>query len=90
MLFKCSFSVTGSACAAVPTAIYFDVAQFGDALVCIDIWPRPEILYPGYAIYGMVALYIVPLTIICVCYSIMLRKLWQRVSLGSNLTTLRR
>ncbi|XP_030845804.1 G-protein coupled receptor 54-like [Strongylocentrotus purpuratus] len=74
----------GSACAAVPTAIYFDVAQFGDALVCIDIWPRPEILYPGYAIYGMVALYLVPLTIICVCYSIMLRKLWQRVSPGEQ------
>ncbi|XP_071503853.1 G-protein coupled receptor 54-like [Diadema antillarum] len=74
----------GSACTAIPVAIYYDVTKMGNAWMCIEMWPHREIMYPGYAIYGMVVLYLVPLTITCVCYSIMLRKLWQRVAPGDQ------
>ncbi len=43
------------------------------------MWPL-DIFYKGYGVYSFVMVYLIPLTIIAVCYSIVLNRLWKAVS----------
>ncbi len=75
---------------SVPLAVYFDLQKdtFDGGITyqtfCAEIWPvrARHILWPGYAIYAAVLMYLMPLGIISICYSIMLLKVWTRVAPG--------
>ncbi|XP_071803687.1 G-protein coupled receptor 54-like [Asterias amurensis] len=74
---------TFSAVLAIPVAIFFDinVVQFQNQTydICEEMWPL-KIVNQGYGVYCFVMLYLIPLTIITVCYSIVLNRLWKAVS----------
>ncbi|XP_038045024.1 G-protein coupled receptor 54-like [Patiria miniata] len=74
---------TGSALLAIPVAVYFNDVEFADGnetyQFCRATWPYP-IFYPGYAVYCFVMLYVIPLSIIAVCYTIVLNRLWKTVA----------
>ena len=74
---------TVSAVLAIPVAVFFDidVVQFQNQTydICDEMWPL-KIVNQGYGVYCFVMLYLIPLTIIVVCYSIVLNRLWKAVS----------
>ncbi|XP_022096858.1 G-protein coupled receptor 54-like [Acanthaster planci] len=74
----------GSFLISIPVAVYFNLNfdERENALVCVEVWPDPKLMFPGYAVFSFILLYVIPIFIITVCYSIMLRKLWSRVSPG--------
>ncbi|XP_038044829.1 G-protein coupled receptor 54-like [Patiria miniata] len=74
----------GSFLISIPVPIFFDLSlQPGDVWVCLELWPL-QIMYPGYVVFCFILLYVIPIFTISVCYSLMLRKLWTRVSPGET------
>ncbi|XP_071803783.1 G-protein coupled receptor 54-like [Asterias amurensis] len=73
----------GSLLISVPVAIFFDLSLYINLLVCSEMWPL-DIMFPGYAVFSFILLYVIPIFTISVCYSLMLRKLWSRVSPGED------
>ncbi|XP_071497676.1 G-protein coupled receptor 54-like [Diadema antillarum] len=73
---------TCSALLAIPVAIYFDAVskddQNEDFVVCEEVWPS-KLMFPGYAIYTFLLVYAIPLSIISVCYTIVLLRLWKQI-----------
>ncbi|XP_022096775.1 G-protein coupled receptor 54-like [Acanthaster planci] len=74
---------TWSALFAIPVAVYFNTVEafFENETYyyCKEMWPY-EIFFPGYAVYSFVMTYLIPLSIIAVCYVIVLSRLWKAVS----------
>ena len=75
---------------SIPLAVYFDLDTYSSdggisyQTYCSEIWPvhLHHLFWPGYAVYAAVLMYLIPLLIISVCYSIMLLKVWTRVAPG--------
>ncbi|XP_033127533.1 G-protein coupled receptor 54-like [Anneissia japonica] len=77
---------TVSGFASLPVAFYYDVIynRFACFDVCFENWPSTY-WKTGYTIYSAFALYIIPVVVISVCYSVMLRVLWrQRIPLDEQ------
>lgn len=70
------FYPTASFVTSFPVVFYFNLNIFG---ICVEYWPPLTVIY---GLYGAVALYVIPLTIISACYALMLHKLWRRVVPG--------
>ncbi|XP_072028786.1 G-protein coupled receptor 54-like [Amphiura filiformis] len=72
---------TFSILVSTPMAIYRKQYTFGTISFCWENWPRHlrQILFQGVVVYTFIVIYVIPLTIICVCYSSMLIKLWVQV-----------
>ena len=74
---------TVSALLSIPIAVFFDIVTHKSCEVelsyCTEIWPHP-IFYPGFAVWTTLIVYIIPLSVITVCYAIVLRRLWKTVS----------
>ena len=45
---------------------------------CEEVWPH-EMMFPGYAIYTFLLVYAIPLSVISVCYTIVLLRLWKQI-----------
>ncbi|XP_041478034.1 G-protein coupled receptor 54-like [Lytechinus variegatus] len=71
---------TCSALLAIPVAVYFDAVQNtnGEVTRCKEVWPN-KMMFPGYAIYTFLLVYAIPLSIISVCYTIVLTRLWKQI-----------
>ena len=77
---------------SIPLAVYFDLKTGSSdggithQTYCSEMWPDSlrHILWPGYAVYAAVLMYLIPLLITSVCYSIMLLKVWTRVAPGNH------
>ncbi|XP_072179664.1 G-protein coupled receptor 54-like [Diadema setosum] len=65
-----------SALSAIPLAVFMKVKQLGGGPICVDDWPYRE-MFAGYALLTAFILYIIPLAIIVVCYTAILRNLWK-------------
>nr|QBE90574.1 kisspeptin receptor [Apostichopus japonicus] len=67
---------TASLVSSIPAILYFNL---DDDVICVEYWPSWRM---AYGLYGAIVLYLIPLTVISVCYALMLHKLWRRVVPG--------
>ncbi|XP_072030051.1 G-protein coupled receptor 54-like [Amphiura filiformis] len=77
---------TFSALLSIPVAVFFDVTEDEicqtQVFFCTEMWPEKvnNILKQCYLVYSTMVVYIIPLSIITVCYAVVLRRLWKSVS----------
>ena len=68
---------------SIPVAVFFDLSEDriceSQVIYCTEMWPY-DFMYQGFLIYSTMVVYIIPLSIITVCYAIVLRRLWKAVS----------
>nr|XP_006811895.1 PREDICTED: G-protein coupled receptor 54-like [Saccoglossus kowalevskii] len=71
---------------AVPVAIYKKIVYFewyGVRPFCFDVFPTLQWDF-GWYVYTFIAVYALPICIITICYSKMLRQLWNQVTPGEE------
>ncbi|KAA0192441.1 hypothetical protein HAZT_HAZT007905, partial [Hyalella azteca] len=72
----------------LPWAIFFKLDNIGnsDAQVCVDLWPSKDIEKLYFVFANLFMCYLLPLTIISVCYILIFHKVWWRQLPGEEQT----
>ncbi|XP_071812262.1 G-protein coupled receptor 54-like [Apostichopus japonicus] len=53
-----------------------------DVHLCVEDWPAYQTLFPAYALYCFIMMYLLPLAVISLCYLGVLIKVWDQVMPG--------